>query len=75
MIRTIKIVDFGEFLLEVGFLEAEIESIIDDLNCSDICFGTNPDTLLDAKACNELIVPYGITVPESYNDVWFSLGC
>jgi hypothetical protein len=71
-----KVVNFREFLVGIG---ADPDLIMDDVEGSDISFGTNPDTLLDVNAVEEFITPYGFKVPEEFDNpespVWFSLGC
>lgn len=71
-IETRKVVSFKDFLSDIG---ADVETVMDDLNNSDVSFGTNPDTLLDANAVEEFISPYGFKVPAEFDSVWFSLGC
>lgn len=79
LIEQRKVVNFKEFLGGIGMNPAEIAGVLDDLQNSDVSFGTNPDTLLDVNAVEGLITPYGFKVPEEFdnpeNPVWFSLGC
>ena len=75
-IETRRVINFREFLAGIG---ANPEEVMQDVNNSNISFGTNPDTLLDVNAVEEFITPYGFKVPAEFDDpenpVWFSLGC
>ena len=71
-IETRKVVSLKAFCQHIG---ADYYVIVDDISNSDISFGANPDTLLDANTCEEFLFPHGYTMPEGLDDVWFSLGC
>lgn len=78
-IETRRVIAFYDFLEGIGAEQEVIMSIMKDLEASDVSYGANPDTLLDANTVEELITPYGFKVPEEFdnpeNPVWFSLGC
>jgi hypothetical protein len=74
MIEIRKVVNFREFLY-IFTTQEIVEEIMSDIDSSDISFGNNPDTLLDANTAEEFMAPYGLKISDEFDDVWFSLGC
>lgn len=71
-IETRKIVYYRDFCYHLGINAEDLHNAICQ---SEISFGNNPDTLLDANAMESFIAPLGVKLPDNFDDVWFSLGC
>jgi hypothetical protein len=72
IITTIKVVDVRDFC---GFCKIESGHLFELIDESDISYGNNGDTLIGPKRMAQFLKGLDVTMPDGFDDVWFSIGC